>query len=169
MEKFGFALVSGTFIDSPIPSTAKLKYLEESQNIKLTDVQREKFFRVKYSSLIKNKELIVLNDHAVPVITGLLDRGVTVSYVSNARTAYILMILDEFNLGHTGQVIIGNDSGLKHKPSTEPFEYIASVVNLPFNEILVVDDFHPTLNAAATAGFHTFGITCLRQLKTLKV
>lgn len=169
IEKFGFKPVTNTFIDSPIPTTAKLKYLEESQNITLTTAQREKFLRWKFNMLMYYRDFIEYNEQTIPVITDLLERGVTVSYVSNARTDYILMILDHFNLGHTGQLVIGNDSGLKHKPDIEAFTYIASMVNLPHSEIMVVDDFHPTLNAAAIAGFNTFNVTKMSNLKYLHV
>jgi beta-phosphoglucomutase-like phosphatase (HAD superfamily) len=169
IEKFGFKPVTNAFIDAPIPTTAKIKFLEETQNIKLTDAQREKFLRWKYNMLKYYQEFIVFNEHTIPVITGLLERGISVSYVSNARVDYMLMILDHFNLGHTGQLVIGNDSGLKHKPSTEAFEYIAAMVNIPNDEILVVDDFHPTLNAANMAGFKTFNVANLHNLKYLTV
>jgi phosphoglycolate phosphatase-like HAD superfamily hydrolase len=169
MKKFGFAPVTDIFIDAPIPTTAKLKFLEESQGITLTPEQRVKFLRWKFNMLKYYREFIEYNEHTIPVITKLLERGITVSYVSNARVDYILMILDHFNLGHTGQLVIGNDSGLKNKPSTEAFEYIAAMVNLPRNEILVVDDFHPTLNAAAVAGFETYNVTQLNNLKYLSL
>jgi HAD superfamily hydrolase (TIGR01509 family) len=169
MKEFGFSPDNTKFIDSPVPTTAKLKYLEKEQGITLTDEQRAKFLRLKYKTLLYLREFIVYNEYAIPVITRLLERGITVSYVSNARVDYILMILDHFNLGHTGQLVIGNDSGLRIKPHTESFKYIASMVNLPYNQILVVDDFAPTLNAAHDAGFETFNVSQLSNLKYLIV
>jgi beta-phosphoglucomutase-like phosphatase (HAD superfamily) len=157
MKEFGFAIDNSDFIKLPIPTTEKLKYLEKTQNIELTDDERCRFSKIKYERLLDNFHLVKINEYTVGCLRQLQLLNVSVSYVSNARTDYIRTVLNLF--GVSDPDILGNDSGLKFKPAPDMFLRIAAKHNLPNYEILVVEDTDDTIRNAVTEGFKTFKVS----------
>lgn len=156
MREFGFAIDNSDFIKLPIPTTEKLRYLEETQNIKLTDDERNMFSKIKYERLLDNFHLIKINEYTFGCLRQLQLLGIGVSYVSNARTDYIRTVLNLFGISNPD--ILGNDSGLKFKPAPDMFLRIAAERKLPNYEILVVEDTDDTILNAVTEGFKTFKV-----------
>lgn len=156
MREFGFAIDNSDFIKLPIPTTEKVKYLEETQNITLTDDERSRFSKVKYERLLDNFHLIKINEYTFGCLRQLQLLNVRVSFVSNARTDYIRTVLGLFGISDPD--ILGNDSGLKFKPAPDMFLSIAEKHKLPTHEILVVEDTDDTIRNAVTEGFKTFKV-----------
>jgi beta-phosphoglucomutase-like phosphatase (HAD superfamily) len=167
MRFFDFHITDDPVLHLPIPTTAKIKHLEQTQNRLLTDIERVAFTDLKFSKLLSMFGHISFNDGAKACVCRLLSNNINISYVSNARVQYINMIVKTMNLP-PGSYILGNDSGFAHKPSADMFLHIAKAEQLSPGEMLVVDDEMLNLESAKSFGFSTFKVNSFDDLQRIR-
>jgi len=158
MLRFGFVEDNSDIMFAPIPTTEKLEYLEKTQGHTLDDVMRQEFLKCKYELLLEKHDLIKINPHAINCVKELFNRNISMSYISNARTAYINLILEKMGITDTATCIIGNDCGFARKPNAKIFLHVAEKINVPAENILVVDDHYENLNPLREVGFQILKI-----------
>jgi beta-phosphoglucomutase-like phosphatase (HAD superfamily) len=168
IRRFGFAPDESEIMFTPVPTTEKLAYLERTQGRILNDNLRKAFAKCKYDLMLEKFDLIEINPHATKCITDLIDSGVSVSYVSNARSSYINLVLARMSLTGTSTFILGNDSNFKHKPHPEMFLHVAAKVNINTSDILVVDDYAGNLESVKECGFQTLKINNFDDVLKIK-
>lgn len=154
-ENFDFALHEADDRNlGPIPSFVKLDKLKEKFNFTVSDEQRKKFLNDKFEFLIEeiNRGNVKFNPHIFDVFSFVKSIGLKIAVVSNARSQYIITVLEKSNILQFVDVMIGNDSGLKPKPSPEMYNFAIHSLGVKPQQCIIFEDSEVGLLAAKSSG-----------------
>lgn len=84
--------------------------------------------------------------------------GVRLAIASNNTAAHIGTVLDHWELGHLFDVVVGRESGLPQKPDPAPYIRALSLLGVPADQAVAIEDSASGVDSATSAGVHCFSL-----------
>lgn len=151
----------------PIPTTEKLKYLEQKYARSFSHDEVQSFFKSKFDYLKENFSHISINPHARLTIKKFFDRGDIIAIVSNARTEYINIIVDLLGIEEFVDIYLGNDSGFRTKPNPDMFLWLARKYLLKPEQCYIYEDCPKNVELVQKVGFRPVIIKSFDDLRNV--
>lgn len=85
--------------------------------------------------------------------------GIPLAVVTNKSEMLAVKLLKDLNLDHYFSIVVGGDTLPERKPSPEPLRYVADVLGVECQNMLMVGDSHNDIIAAKAAGCVSVGVT----------
>ena len=136
-----------------IPTTEKIKYLEQKHNRKLSTFDTLQFIKKKFDNLLLNFDQIAVNPWAQETIKRLVEMDNIVCIASNARVEYIDIVIKMLGVKDEISGRYGNNSGFKFKPEPDMFVDFAQKFNVPYSDCLIIEDTIENVRIPAELGF----------------
>ena len=151
-----------------IPTTEKIKYLEQKHNRKLSTFDTLQFIKKKFDNLLLNFDQIAVNPWAQETIKRLVEMDNIVCIASNARVEYIDIVIKMLSVKDEISGRYGNNSGFKFKPEPDMFVDFAQKFNVPYSDCLIIEDTIENVRIPAELGFKFSIITVFEEIQSIK-
>mgnify|MGYP003591648148 CR=1 FL=1 len=151
-----------------IPTTEKIKYLEQKHNRKLSTFDTLQFIKKKFDNLLLNFDQIAVNPWAQETIKRLVEMDNIVCIASNARVEYIDIVIKMLGVKDEISGRYGNNSGFKFKPEPDMFVDFAQKFNVPYSDCLIIEDTIENVRIPAELGFKFSIITVFEEIQSIK-
>ncbi|ULJ59468.1 phosphoglycolate phosphatase [Wielerella bovis] len=85
--------------------------------------------------------------------------GIPLAIITNKSEKLAVKLLKDLGLDHYFSIVVGGDTLPERKPSPEPLRYVADVLGVACENMLMVGDSHNDIIAAKAAGCVAVGVT----------
>lgn len=85
--------------------------------------------------------------------------GIPLAIITNKSETLAVKLLKDLGLDHYFSIVVGGDTLPERKPSPEPLRYVADVLGVACENMLMVGDSHNDIIAAKAAGCVAVGVT----------
>ena len=85
--------------------------------------------------------------------------GIPLAVITNKSEILSVKLLKDLGLDHYFSIVVGGDTLSERKPSPEPLRYVADILGVNIQNMLMVGDSHNDMIAAKAAGCPCIGVT----------